>query len=803
MSDSTRRSLAVRYLDWLLAHRAKVALAIAVGTVVLGCFVTRVRVYMDFFDLYPPRHPYIQLYKEYRKMFGGANVLAVIVEHPGGTIFNLETMGKIDRITRFLMESPGVDPTQVISLTHPKLKTVEVASIGILVRPVMSPSFPRDQADLDRMREAVYRNRDIRGFYVSSDDQAAAVFAGFWEEGTDLRTLHARITELVGRETDANHRIYVTGYPMLFAWVVSYLRLTFVVMGATFVAIAMLLWFYFRTWTGVWVPMFSALLSSIWALGFAGLFGLTVNPLGLVVFLLITARALSHSVQSMERYHDEYHRLGDRQQAIVASYVSLFPPATVSIAADGLAILTLATASIPLIQNLAYVSSFWVATMAVSVVTLHPVLLSYLSPPRPDPGFGKRFSDRVYRTINRAFVHLARGRVRYAVAATMFAALAVGLTFAQLLRVGDLSVGKALLFDSHPYNRAFDFLNSKFVGSAQLIVIAEGDRPGAIQDRKVLEKLEAFQRYMEQSEDTGGSISITNLLKRIFRVYHEGEPRWETLPDSPRDLSQLFFTLESSTRPGEMDRFFSPGYRNATVTIFYRSYSNEVIKRSISRAKEFIAANPIEHVRFRLAGGLMGVLAAVNEEVEWSYRFNIGLVMLTVFALSFLTYRSVVASFIVMIPSIVAQPLSEAVMYLGGIDLNIQSLPVAAIGIGIGIDYGYYLLSRIVEELATTHDFDEANERALMSTGRAILFTGTTLTVSVIFWMWFPMKFQAEMAFLLATLLAFHVVGALVFIPTMVSLVKPRFASLLALERPGADADREVQRVEGLRRKGG
>ena len=115
---------------------------------------------------------------------------------------------------------------------------------------------------------------------------------------------------------------------------------------------------------------------------------------------------------------------------------------------------------------------------------------------------------------------------------------------------------------------------------------------------------------MEQSEDTGGSISITNLLKRIFRVYHEGEPRWETLPHETQDLGQLFFTLESSTRPGEMDRFFSPGYRNATVTVFYRSYSNEVIKRSIERAKEFIAANPLEHVHFRLAGGLIQLLTA-------------------------------------------------------------------------------------------------------------------------------------------------------------------------------------------------
>jgi predicted RND superfamily exporter protein len=130
-----------------------------------------------------------------------------------------------------------------------------------------------------------------------------------------------------------------------------------------------------------------------------------------------------------------------------------------------------------------------------------------------------------------------------------------------------------------------------------------------------------------------------------------------------------------------------------------------------------------------------------------------------------------------MIPSIVAQPLTEAIMYWTKIDMNINSLPVAAIGIGIGIDYGYYVLSRITEEYERFPDVDQAIEEALMTTGRAILFTGTTLTASVIFWLFFPMRFQAEMALLLALILFLHVVGALVFIPSMVSLFKPRFAT--------------------------
>src|SRR5262249_29259989 len=207
----------------------------------------------------------------------------------------------------------------------------------------------------------------------------------------------------------------------------------------------------------------------------------------------------------------------------------------------------------------------------------------------------------------------------------------------------------------------------------------------------------------------------------------------------------------SGTSRGEMDRFFSTDYTNATLTIFYKNYNNEVIHNAIDRAKTYIATqtHPEDSVRYLLAGGLFGILAAANEEGEWSYRLNVPLIFFAVFILSFLTYRSVVAALIVMIPSLVAQPLSEAVMYLVGIDFNINSLPVAAIGIGIGIDYGYYVLSRIVEEYEVVQDFDEANRRALMTTGEAVMFTGVTITTSMVLWLFHPMNLQANMALLL------------------------------------------------------
>lgn len=280
--------------------------------------------------------------------------------------------------------------------------------LGISALPLVR-DLPGSETAAKAIRKKVYTAPGVRGVHVSLDDKAALITAGLWEEGTDFAYLWQRLDEIKARYQDANTRLYITGYPMLYTWVNHYSPDILRVIVLTGVVIAVLLWFYFRTLIGVLVPLFSGLLSSLWAIGFAGLCGFNVDPLVLVVFVLITARALSHPVQSMERYHEQYALLQDKNAAIVSSYLSLFDPATVSIASDSLAILTLAVARIPVIQNIAFVASFWVITIIVSVITLHPVLLTVIPPPRHDPRAGQRVSDHFYAGMSQVLVRLSRG----------------------------------------------------------------------------------------------------------------------------------------------------------------------------------------------------------------------------------------------------------------------------------------------------------------------------------------------------------------------------------------------------------
>lgn len=789
-----RQSLTQQYLSFLLRHRVSVCLGILLGTLFFGSHAFRLQIHTDFFDLYPPAHPYIKLYHEYRHLMGTANVLHIVLEVEQGSIYTREVLQKIDALTRALMDSRGVNPFQVVSLTHPSVRNITISASGITALPIVR-KVPTSAQELQDIREKVYANVGVRGVYTSFDDKAALITAGLWEEGTDFSYLWRRVGEFLQVYQDANTRLYVSGYPMLYAWVQHYAPTILLVIALTIVIIALLLGFYFRTVIGVLVPLFSGFLSALWALGFAGFCGFHLDPLVLVVFVLITARALSHSVQSMERYHEEYARLGDKQAAIVSSYVSLFDPAFVSITADALALLTLAITRIPVIQNLAFVASFWILTISVSVITLHPVLLTFIPPPFRDPKAGLRLSDRFYTLMCRTLVWLSQAERRYLSVAVLILSLTVGLYLSSQLQVGTLSIGEALMYPTHPYTVAARKVTEKFIGASQMVVIVEGKVEQALKKEAVLRAIEEFQSHMKQYGATG-SVSATSLIKRVFRLLHEGDPNWEILPTRQHDIDTSFFLMSGSP---ELVRLMVDRYRNTSITVYYREASNATAKHALAVAKDFIATHPQEAITFRLAGGLVGILAAVQEEVENAYHMNLFLVLLSVFLLSALTYRSIVGALIVMLPSIIAQPLTEAMMYLLHIDMNVNSLPVAAVGIGIGIDYGYYVLSRIVEEYGKCLDFDVANERTLLTTGRAIFFTGTTLVASVVLWVFFPMKFQAEMAFLLTLILVFHVVGALIFIPAAISLLQPRFVATFGRQRATTIHEENPSRAFTLR----
>src|SRR5207253_7356760 len=590
------------YLRFLLRNRLAVSVVAAAMTVFFAAELRYIKVVPQFLDFYPgpsrvrvfgheytwrKGHPYINIYTTFRRMFGSANILTVILEVKHGDVYNPTTLQKLDTITKRIVETKGVVPYQVLSIAHPKMKSITTYAGAIQIREVFYPGVPQTQDDADRVKFAVYSTKGIRGLYVSQDDTAVLVHAGFWEEELDFRYLYDRMMELQHDVEDANHTVYITGFPWLYTTIQRYVPQVSQVFVLTVAALAFLLWNYFRTWTGIWVPMFSGLLSGIWALAFGPLLGLNLDPLVLVIPIFLTARALSHSVQSMDRYHEEYHRLGDKHAAIVESYSHLFPPAIASILADGFGILIVAIAPIPLIQKVAVFSSFWVISIFVSVVTLHPIILSVINPPGVHearyPGWARwlgravlvavgvvfawrvlaialallgpvktgaalaccallyAFHGPIYDGVTRAVIAASAGWRRWVVAGLSVALFVLCPQWGWRLKVGDMTPGAALPFPDHPYNDAYAELNQKFLGASQLVIIADTGKENGMKDVAPLTDMEELADYMETAPGAGASVTVVDIVKQLARLYHEGEPKWGFVPDKQKYVAELFY----------------------------------------------------------------------------------------------------------------------------------------------------------------------------------------------------------------------------------------------------------------------
>jgi hypothetical protein len=206
-------------------------------------------------------------------------------------------------------------------------------------------------------------------------------------------------------------------------------------------------------------------------------------------------------------------------------------------------------------------------------------------------------------------------------------------------------------------------------------------------------------------------------------------------------------------------------------------------------------------VQFVMAGGLMGILAAVNDEVERSHVANIILIFVVIFVLHSTTYKSMSSGAIILLQIMTATMLSLAYMALAGMGLNINTLPVQSVGVGIGVDYAIYIVDRIRHEVVDTEDVDEAVRRALRTTGMAVTFTASTIVGGIFLWSFSNLRFQADMAKLLSILMVINMFGALTIVPSFYSIVKPKVATALLSDeqKEAIKRQKEMERRKGLR----
>jgi predicted RND superfamily exporter protein len=961
-----------------------------------------------------PEHPFINAQDKFAAKFGSATGVAIGLVVKEGTIFTPETLQKIDRITKSIdgveagdklpsydsqtdardeyrsmieeeAEAAGqtltafqiirkldqkfppypVNHDQVRSVTHRSTRVFEIQPDGAIENRLLVKKVPKTQEEADALREIVRQNPPvIFGRFVSYDEKAALITADFVTDRLSGREVYEAVFQhllkIKEAEQDANHEIYLSGVPVLVGWVLKYAFQIGLYVALTVIATFGLLLLYFRRAHGVALPFICAMATTIWGLGYCGWRGITFDPLILVIPMLITARATSHTIQMAERFFEDYElllpRYGDpdvaKREVAAVAMGELIVPGTLGIVTDVAGLLVIMVTTIPQMRGLGEFGAFWVTSILITVEIMHPILICYMPAPHDSAHFLPPFMIRLMKNIGNFVTHPV-GKNAVVFGALAILAVSTWITLAYS-KIGESTPGTPLLWPDHEFNVATGMIAQKFGGVDVMQIYADGDKKDASGDAEPIRRMEELERFMAANTPLGATVSVVPFLKAYWGQNHFGDPKWSFIPDDSGSVRSALFQLRQNGAPGFLRPFMTDDGRYANISLIYRDHKGETIREVVMAADHYIKRNPIgevivrldmnkaepeagffskeslldklyymlgpmlptrshtmtvqlrqkdgsyqplepkqvngsgelpawldefregaiadyeeerdaveegdyfpwpdsledwsaedvnwwweseEHgiravgvntkdlivhdvkavegepkyqqtnswtrgMQFVMAGGIMGILAAVNDEVERGHVANIALIFAVIFVLQTIVYRSPLNGAVVVLQVATATMFSLAYMAVRNVGLNINTLPVQSVGVGIGVDYAIYIADRIRFEYADTQNVDEAVRRAVRTTGMAVSFTATTIVAGIVLWSFADLRFQAEMAQLLSILMVFNMMGAITIVPAFFSLLGKRgmgsVAALTDEQREALKLQRELERKKGL-----
>ncbi|MBI2800287.1 MAG: MMPL family transporter [Gammaproteobacteria bacterium] len=776
--------------DMLFSNRRRVLAVIFAITAFFAFHIPLVKMVSDFADLLPQDHPYIKLHNKIRDIFGGANIIILAVEVDEGTIFNDDTLARIDRITLALDTVHGINHNLLTSLTHRNTRKIWLTQDGsIKSTPYFDPHKGGYSADeYKQMITDVETNPAVYGLLVSPDLKAAIIKGTLNEGALNYAKVFSQLQKIRSDETVPGVHIYATGHPVLVGWVSTYgPQILQIFLYTIFIVIGILV-VYTRRLYGILLPTFGMILTSIWGVGFMGVFGYHLDPLMLVVPFLISARSMSHGIQKVERYFQELEATNNRSIAARNTFNSLFRPGALAIVADAAALFLIGLGSVPINDKMAVYASFWALSMVVTVLVTIPMLLALLPQPR-DIRIRQGLSRRIFPKL--ALVTATPERSRRVLWTCLAIAVVAGYMSTKVV-VGEPEPGSPLLFPNHDYNISSRAINKRFPGSEELYIVARTSEKGGLKRPEVLRALQDFQNAMMLDPALGGSKGTNNLVTQVHRMTRNDDPRWAVIPTEARDAGGLMFTyMMSAPIPGALNQFQDSDDQIANMVFYYKDHTGETIRRAIYMAKEWAAkvGSKVDGFALDLAGGPVGVTAAINEEAYQTNLIVVPSVLALIFAFTLWFYGSVHAGVMMLASMGIATILTYACMGWLGMGLNVNTVPMIAVGIGLGVDYAIYMMDRIKEEMHSQPNLQLAVTRAVSTTGVAIAFTASTLVGGIMMWIFLSdLRFQADAARLLSIMLLLNACAAMFLVPAWVEIFKPKFIMQGAMVGVGGTA---------------
>ena len=766
----------------LFNNRLAITLICLLITLLLGYQALGLSLNAAYEKMIPTGHPYIANFLENRKQLAGmGNTLRIAVEAKEGSIFDADYLNTVRQLSDEVFLIPGVDRPYMKSLWAPAVRWTGVTEDGLDGGPVIPDDFDGSPQSLEQVRINVERSGEI-GQLVAANYKSSIILVPLQEkiaetgERIDYHRLSQRIEQLRAKYESDKIAIHVTGFAKVVGDLIDGLKQVLVFFAAAIAICTAVLFWYTRCLRSTLLVVLCSMVAVVWLLGLLPTLGYELDPYSVLVPFLVFAIGMSHGAQKMNGIMQDIGRGTHRLVAARYTFRRLFLAGMTALLADAVGFAVLMVIDIQVIQDLAITASMGVAVLIFTNLVLLPILLSYtgVSPAAAQRSLRDELQERDDRAHKKhpfwAFLDLFTRRPWATVAVALGLVLGgVGLAVSTQLKIGDTDPGAPELRPDSRYNRDNAFIVANYAASSDVYIVMVKTPQYACAHYSTLHTLDALERELQQLPGVETTSSLAGLAKTANAGMNEGSLKWFEMPRSQDMLNSII-----TRAPREM---FNQNCDLLTLYAYLKDHKADTLTSVVNTVETFAAKYGTDDIRILNAAGNAGVEAATNIVVKKANTQMLFLVYAAVIVLAFITFRSWRAVVCAVVPLMVTSVLCEALMVGLNIGVKVATLPVIALGVGIGVDYALYVMTVTLTHLKAGMTLSQAYYKALIFTGKVVVLTGITLGIAVATWAWSPIKFQADMGILLAFMFVWNMLGALILLPALAHfLLRPKAA---------------------------
>ncbi|AAZ27441.1 MULTISPECIES: efflux RND transporter permease subunit [Colwellia] len=760
--------------NFVFKHRALMMTIIVTCIALLTIQAVKVKPEASFTKMIPGSHTYVTNFLTYKKELADlGNVIRIVVENTNddnkdSDIFNADFQQTLKEVTDEVFFISGINRDGLKSLWTPNVRWQEVTEEGFVGGAVIPDGYDGSAEMIERVKANVFKSGQI-GVLVANNFQSAIIIAPLQdinpETGLplDYRALSTVLEEKIrDKYSSKNVTIRIVGFAKVVGDLIDGALQVVAFFGLAVLITFVLLWLYSRCLRSTISVLVFSIFAVFCQLGILNLLGFGINPYSMLVPFLVFAIGVSHGVQIINSIiHHSVTGASNIDSAKLA-FRSLYIAGITALVSDAIGFTTLMIIDIAVIRELAIAASIGVAIIIVTNLIALPILMSYIG---VSPAGLKYARQSAHKTgiVESLFKNFAKPPLAKIALAVGICCLILGLYFSQSMKIGDLDAGAPELRPDSRYNLDNAYIVDNYSTSTDLFVIMVKTDVEQCAQYQTLVWVDQFQWQLRNVAGVQAVKSVADVSKFGLFGMNEGSLKWYGL-----NRNQLMTNASLSKTPqGLMNKDCSM----VPVLVFLNDHKAQTLDNVVKAVEKFNAENQIEGIEFLMAAGNAGIESATNMVIEEAETEMLLWVYSIVIIICLITFRSGRIVICIITPLILTSIMSQGLMGILGIGVKVATLPVIALGVGIGVDYGIYIFSKVKEALGQGKSLYMTYRYALNQTGKAVAFTGITLAIGVATWVFSPIKFQADMGILLTFMFIFNMLGALTLIPAIAWLL--------------------------------